>query len=300
MILKMKKYQCVLYNCKSLNNLTKYLCLKDKQELQQLKQDIKKDPFKFFKPFTKNNRELFICNLKIKLLHRRLMKLFQVEVPSYLKSGIKKQSHITNVQAHAGNNFFLLIDIQGFYPSITKSKIKHQLIRTYNQSSNVAEVISNLVTVPQIKANSKRALVTGSVLSQYFAFVINKKMFDELYEVSQQNNITFSVYVDDITFSSKTIISYQFHQKIYSIIKKYGYTIHQGKIYRGKIGSKSTITGIHITKYGFRLLDKHRTEIKRLIALGNCKKNKRLQGLINYSVQVNPKYFRLKAILNKK
>ena len=293
----MKKYQCSLYNCKSLNKLSKYLCLKDKKEVQQLNLDIEKNPFKFFKPFTKNDRELFICSSKIKLLHRRLMKLFQVETPSYLKSGVKEQSHIKNVQTHANNKFFLLIDIQSFYPSTTKSKIKHQLIRTYNQSSDVAEVISNLVTVPQIKASGKRALVTGSTLSQYFAFVINKRMFDELYDVSQQYNVTFSVYVDDITFSSKTIIPYKFHQKIYSIIKKYGYTIHKGKVYRGKIGSKSTITGVHITKYGFRLLDKHRIEIKRLIALENCKNNKRLQGLINYAIQVNPKYFKLKTII---
>jgi len=46
---------------------------------------------------------------------------------------------------------------------------------TYGQSSNVAEFISNAITVPQKKANDKRALVTGSVLSQYFAYVINKR-----------------------------------------------------------------------------------------------------------------------------
>ncbi len=46
-----------------------------------------------------------------------------------LKSGIKKESHITNALAHKNSNFFLLVDIKGFYPSTTKPKIKKQLKR---------------------------------------------------------------------------------------------------------------------------------------------------------------------------
>ncbi len=293
----MNPYSCTLYNCKSLNKLQKYLLIKSKSDFKKLSKTLKNNPQYFYKEFTnEKGRDVCSCNLIIKKYHKRIIKLFDIEKSDYLKSGIKKQSHITNVQYHKGNNFFLLIDIKSFYPSITKSKIKKQLVLTYKQSSNVAEFISNLVTLQQEKANGKRALVTGSPLSQFFAYVINKKMFDELNKIAIDENIKFSIYVDDITFSSKTIISYKFFTKVYNILKKNGYKIHQGKIYRGKIGTKSKITGVQVTKYGFRLLNKHKIKIRTFLKYNNTKK---LLGLINYAIQVNPKYKKYKTLLKK-
>jgi hypothetical protein len=299
----MNPYLCTIYNCKSLNKLQQYFFIKDKLTFKTLSNDLNNNPFKFFKPFKKDNRELFICNKNINNLHKRLIKLFKIEKSTYLKSGVKKESHITNAKHHENANFFLLIDIKRFYPSITKTKIKKQLINTYKQSSNVAEFISNLVTVPQEKSLNKRALVTGSPLSQYFAYVINKKMFDELNIVSMKENIKFSVYVDDMTFSSKQIITYKFHTTIYSILTKYGYLTHVSgdkKNYRGKVGNKSKITGVQFTKYGFRLLDKHKIKIRKIIANNECiTKEKTLMGLIHYAIQVNPKYSKYMYIINR-
>jgi hypothetical protein len=48
-------------------------------------------------------------------------------------------------------------------------------------------------------------------------------MFDELNRMSLEENIKLSVYVDDMTFSSKQVISYRFHQKMFSILTKYGF-----------------------------------------------------------------------------
>ncbi len=294
----MNPYSCTLYNCKSLNKLKSYLNIEDDKYFKSLKTDLSENPFQFFRKFEKNERELFRCNTKITQIHERLIKLFNIEKSEYLKSGVKKESHITNALAHKDSNFFLLVDIKGFYPSTTKSKIKKQLIMAYQQSSNVAEFISNAVTVPQKKANDNRALVTGSVLSQYFAYVINKKMFDELYELSKLNDVIFTVYVDDISFSSKKVLTYKFHQQVYNIIKRYGYTVHNGKVYRGKINNKSKITGIHITKYGFRLLKKHKEKIKDLKNKIDIKSKKSLLGMLNFAIQVNPKYRRYKKLFN--
>ena len=299
----MNMFDCTLYNCKSPNNLQKYLLI-NKKEFKSLSVELNETPNKFFKSFTDDKgRELFRCNIQVTKLHKRLMKLFNVEIPIYLKSGVKKQSHITNVQHHGNSNFFLLIDVKRFYPSITKSKIKKQLITTYKQSSNVAEFISNLVTIHQVKANNQRALVTGSPLSQYFAFIVNKKMFDELNKISLEENVKFSVYVDDITFSSKQVISYKFHQKVFSVLTKYGFVTHlkgDKKTYRGKVGLKSKITGVHITKYGLRLLQKHKESIQNIITQNlQDEKGKTLLGLVYYAMQVNPKYVKYKRLLEK-
>lgn len=297
----MNPYQCTLYNAKSLNKLQNHLKINTKENFNTLASKLQDSPLNYYKAFkNKDGRELFICSSKITFLHKKLIRLFDIEKPNYLKSGVKKQSHITNAKYHKDSNFFLLIDIKGFYPSVTKSKIKTQLIQTFKHSSDVAEFISNLVTVPQEKSLGKRALVTGSPLSQWFAYVINKKMFDELNSVSKKEDILFSVYVDDISFSSKKIVSYKFYNKVYNIIKKFGYRIHQGKIYRGKLSNKTKLTGIQFTKYGFRLLDKHKEKIRIILQSKDCYNQiKSLLGLINFAIQVNPKYSRYMNIIKK-
>lgn len=301
----MNPYKCTLYNCKSLNKLQSYLLIDDKTFFKNLQNDLDKYPERFYTSFRQKNtgRELFKCSNIINRLHKRLMKLFNINIESYIKSGIKKESHITNAKCHGSNKSFLLMDIQGFYPSMTKSLIKKHLILTYKQSSNVAEFISNLVTIQQLKASGKRALVTGSPLSQYFSYLINKKMYDELDDISKKENITFSVYVDDISFSSKGNISYKFHTKVYSIIKKYDYKIHTAKdkkTFRGKAGKKATITGVKISKQGYRILEKHKNNIRDILDKNEyIVKQESLKGMINYAIQVNPKYVKYMNLLKK-
>lgn len=301
----MEQYNCTLYNCKSLSKLQSYLYISDKIFFKKLNNDLNNSPENFYFSFTQKDtgRELFKCSNIINKLHKRLMKLFNIKIEPYIKSGIKRESHITNAKYHQNSKYFLLMDIKSFYPSMTKSLIKKHLILTYKQSSNVAEFISNLVTIQQAKADGKRALVTGSPLSQYFSYIINKKMYDELQEVSKKENIIFSVYVDDMSFSSKAKITYKFHTKAYSIIKKYGYTIHtenDKKVFRGNAGNKAKITGVKISKQGFRILSKHKENIQKIIkSESHIEKQKSLLGMINYAIQVNPKYSKYMNLLKK-
>lgn len=225
-----------------------------------------------------SGREFFQCLEKIAHIHARLRKLFgNLPKEAYLKSGIKKQSYITNAQSHAQSNHFFLIDIKSFFPSITKDYIKKELILTYRQSSNVAEFIANAITAQQVKSGNKRALVTGSPLSQYFAYVINKRMFDELYELAKQQNITFSVYVDDISFSANSPIEHEFLRKVFYTIKSNGYKISKNtadkkKFYRGIIGINSTVTGIVVKKDGLFIPTAREEKIEsKLIVLSNMK-----------------------------
>lgn len=253
------KYECSLYNCKSEKKLSQYFLINDFNYYKKLRDDLKANPMPYYRyknDIDVSGREFFQCLDKIAHIHTRLRKLFgNLQKEEYLKSGIKKQSYITNAQSHAQNNHFFLIDIKRFFPSITKDYIKKELILSYKQSSNVAEFIANAITAPQVKSGNKRALVTGSPLSQYFAYVINKRMFDELYELAQQWNITFSVYVDDISFSANRPIEHVFLRKVFRIIKSNGYKISKNaenkkKFYRGKVGINSIVTGIIVTKDG--------------------------------------------------
>ncbi len=296
------KYDCVLFNCKSENKLSNYLLI-NKDTYNKLKKDFNKNSINYYRSWQENGRELFSGNTEIRKIHKRLVTLFDIKKTDYLKSGTKKQSSITNAKEHEQNNFFLFLDIQSFYPSITDKLIKKRLILDYKQSGSVASFISNIVTVPQEKINFDKALVTGSPLSQHFIYVINKKMFDELEELAKKEKITFTVYVDDIAFSSKTIIGHSFFKKVFNIIKKYQFNIHKSKTFRGTFSSKSHITGVQITKNGFRLMNKHKKKILNLVCeilKYNLEKDKKsLIGLLNYAIQVNQGYSKYKYIVEK-
>jgi len=292
-------YNCTLFNCKSLNKLSKLLCIDTMDEFNSLANKLDTNPMQFYSSFyNKNKRLVFsIKDRQINNLHKRLIKLFNVNIPTYLKGGIKKQSNITNAKFHQNNKHFLLLDIKGFYPSVTKSKIETQLMRTYQMSKDVARFISLLITIPQVnkKGQTVRALVTGSPLSTFFAFAINKKMFDELDKLSKTYAITYTVFVDDISFSSKATIPYKFNKIVNRIITKFNYQIHQGKLYRGKISDKTIITGVRKSKYGLRLKVEHKEKITNLLKKDSIttKEKDTLIGLIGYAQQINPKYSKL-------
>ncbi|RXJ77867.1 hypothetical protein CRV03_02535 [Arcobacter sp. F155] len=178
------------------------------------------------------------------------------------------------------------------------------MILTYKQSSDVAEFISNAITAPQKKSNGMRALITGSPLSQYFSYVINKRMFDELYDLAKSQGVKFSVYVDDISFSSNNIISHNFLRKAFYIIKSNGFDISKNKpdkkkFYRGKIGINSIITGVVMTKDGMYIPKSRENKIKiQLEELQRIKKStiefKKLYektiSSIHQAIQVNSLY----------
>jgi len=107
----MNPYFCTLYNCKSLNSLKKFLLIRKQSDFIKLKNNIENTPEKYYSQFTnKEGRDVCACNNTIKTYHARLVKLFNVQQSFYLKSGIKKESNITNAKQHEYSNGYIRIN----------------------------------------------------------------------------------------------------------------------------------------------------------------------------------------------
>ena len=77
-------------------------------------------------------------------------------------------------------------------------------------------------------------------------------MFNELHNLARNNGCEFSLYVDDLTFSSKAPFSNPavFEKKVFRIVKGYGHSLSLSKTaYRGADEVK-IVTGVAITKDG--------------------------------------------------
>lgn len=109
-------------------------------------------------------------------------------------------------------------------------------------SPDVAEILTNLTTVDLKKLNQSSLLevydflankgvkcynhlISGAPTSQILSYLVNHKMFDELQSLSDKNNVTMTIYVDDVVFSSEHKISSEFRQSVLSLIKKYNYQV---------------------------------------------------------------------------
>ncbi len=296
-----------IINIKSKKKLSELLFISYPNEFKYLEELYKNKPEECFIRFFQDGRELFKLKPNTKKIHKRLYKLMLKEtLPSYIKSGRKKHSYLTNAFEHKEANNFFFVDIKSFYPSITFEKIKRNLIINYNQSSDVATFISNLLTVKQRKSNEQRALVTGSPLSQSFSFLINKPMFDKLNNLANENKIKMSVYVDDISFSTKATIPFEFIRSVHAILKSYDYDLSKGKgkYYRGGEGKNAEVTGVKITKYGFFITDKRKRKIKKKIKLlksqiGDIHLFNSLLSSVLQAKLVNIKYEKYERLLQK-
>ena len=293
-----------LHNLKSKSKLAQLLFISYPNEYRYLSELYTATPEQCYVGFKQEGRELFTLKPKTKKLHKRLHALIsKTDMPSYIKSGRKKHSYLTNAFEHKGGRNFFFVDIKSFYPSITIDKIKTNLIRDYGQSADVAKFISNLVTIKQEKSKGIRSLVTGSPLSQSFSFFINRRMFDKLYDLANSYDITMSVYVDDISFSSQATIPFKFIQSVHAILKSHGYELSKGKgkYYRGREGKNAEVTGVKITKYGFFLTDKRKKKIKDKIKQLKHKPNKKIYESVLAAVLqaklVNKKYAKYERLL---
>lgn len=259
-----------------------------------------------------------------------LLDLRKLEIPSNIFSGVKDRSYVKNGSMHNGKHHFMKIDLSKFFPYITRNNVYKFYKEKFNLPPDLAEILTNLSTinVDKIdvsklnsfqKENYKNAiifiknknitvhnhLITGSRISPLLSYLINEEMFEEIQSMCDKFKIYFSIYVDDMAFSSNKKISNSFVQKIYSIIEKYGYVINKEKTRIVDINRRKKITGVIIDKEGNLKctkkleykLKKYNDEFKK----NNFENIDKLHGTIVAMHEIEPeKYEYLYKLITKK
>lgn len=252
---------------------------------------------------------------ELKTIQRHIKnELNKIIVPANIFSGIKGKSYIGNAKLHSGNKYVFKIDLCAFFPCITRNTVYNFFIESLKTSPDIANILTNLLTVDLSKCSienvesvnafliSKKIktsnhLISGSPASQILSYLVNHKMFDSLQNFCDKNNITMSVYVDDVTFSSQHIISHTQKQVIYKIISKNLYRLSRNKVKYYTKKYPKLITGVVISSNG-------NLKIKNSLSLNvisewkyfsqnpkNLQSKDRLQGLLIAARQSEPAKF---------
>jgi len=167
-----------------------------------------------------------------KIINSRI--LSHINFPSVIHGSVKEKSCITNARAHQGNKYFLLTDLRNYFPSIHFSIVFEQLVEQ-GFSQVVANQITRLVTF-------KKCIPQGAPTSPLISNLVFLPQDIQLVNICNEHGLTYTRYIDDLTFSGKEFIDNSIIQKLLDVIRKSPFQYHHRKT-KTSIGI-TEITGV--------------------------------------------------------
>lgn len=220
---------------------------------------------------------------KLRAVHERIQKLLmRVTPPTYAHAAVKGRSYRTNAAAHAQGEWVATFDITKFYPSTPESKVFDFFSRKLLCADDVAGLITKIVCHKPAGENSRYSLPTGSPLSPILSIYANLQLFDALDALAKKWRLTFTCYVDDITFSGNALPP-GLEKIVHSIIRKHGHAMAAKKTRIFSPEQAKHITGV-VIKAG-----------KISVPFSRFKKARRIQLAINSATDAEEK-----LVLNRK
>lgn len=238
--------------------------------------------------------------------------LGKIDVPDNVFSGVKGRSYADNARIHKSNHlrYLFKIDLTAFFPSIRRETVYRFFYKDLCCSPDVAEILANLTTIDLQKCNTRNFqeiqeflngkkvkctnhLISGAPTSQILSYLVNHDMFDEMQTLADKCEITMSIYVDDVTFSSENYIPPRFKNFIFSIIQKYNYQISVKKVKSYSKLYPKLVTGVIIDATGNLTI---KNSLRRKITVEHLRLRsnpadkecrQRLRGLITAARQVD-------------
>jgi len=146
-------------------------------------------------------------------------------LPDCMYGGIQGRNNTLNALQHTGNTNFLTIDLKNFFGNITNSCI-HQTLINCGLTWSEARIITRLTT---FNYSLPQGAPTSTILSN-LAFA---SCASTLEIFCKDRNITFTVFVDDLTFSSTRYFKH-YTDQILKILFNNGFYVNQKKIHYRK------------------------------------------------------------------
>jgi RNA-directed DNA polymerase len=202
----------------------------------EVKKDKKTGEVKKYKDGTVKKRTIHPSIKELKAIQKSIKKniLAPIELPNEVHGGVKKRSNITNAKPHKGNKYIFTTDLQDFYPNISHSYV-HKTYLSLGFSNHFSNSLTKLTTW-------KFALPQGTPTSTHISNLVFLKTDRELIQLCNANNITYTRYVDDLTFSSPIDFKHLLND-ILDIVRNNNFNLSYRKT---KYKGNQTVTGINI------------------------------------------------------
>ena len=147
-----------------------------------------------------------------------------------------------NAQQHINKRFVLNIDLKDFFPNITARRVKEMFSSDLFKFNEQISIALTLLTTFQGR------LPTGAPTSPVISNFICIALDSDLSDFSKSNNLTYTRYADDLTFSSDNTITKETITDITNLIQKHHFQINPKKFRLSSSYSQQTVTGLVVNK----------------------------------------------------
>lgn len=184
-------------------------------------------------------------SIKIKLLTPYLE---SNSLAKFLYGGMKGKCNIRNAKVHQGKKYHFCTDIKSFFPSISSKRV-YGMFMDNGFSTKNANLLTKLTTI-------ENHLPQGTPTSTHIANLVFFDIDSKLVEYCKENNIVYTRFVDDLTFSSISDFKDLTHA-ILNIIKE-GYFLysHRKTFYSDK---PVEVTGIVVKQNMLDVTDSYKS-----------------------------------------
>lgn len=182
---------------------------------------------------------------KLKMWQRRIWTLLaRIDKPSWVISGTVGKSYRDNAAIHSNNGFVLTMDIKAFYDACEREHVYRFFNEKMRCSKDVAAILTDICTFDG-------GIPTGSPASQIVAYFAYEEMFLEIASIAKSYGCLFSLYVDDMTFSSSDDFPWgKLSSDINSVLRRYGHSLKRSKTQYYPSKMYKVITGVALSPNG--------------------------------------------------
>ena len=120
--------------------------------------------------------------------------LQNIPMPDYAYGAMKGKDNVMNAKRHQGKKYIFTTDLKDFFPGIT-NRMVFAMFRSQDFSPTIAKMLTQLTTY-------KGHLPQGAPTSPMMANLVFIKTGDKLAAIAKEHSITFTSFIDDLTFSS--------------------------------------------------------------------------------------------------
>lgn len=175
----------------------------------------------------------YLISNALKGLKDELEKLYQ---PKECVGGFVAGRNIAyNAKFHLNKNVVVNLDIKDFFESITNPTVV-RMFKSLGFQEEMAQILADVVTY-------KGVLVAGFNTSPIIANMVCIEMDDELLYLCKQNNIDYTRYADDLSFSGEQV---DISEGILGIIVKHGFILNEDKTRIYRRGRSQYVTGLTV------------------------------------------------------
>lgn len=212
-------------------NLSDYYTIKIEQ-----KKDKTTGDFKRYSDGTIKERILHPSHGKLKIIQSLIKKriLTPIALPDCVHGGVKKRSNISNAKPHQGKKYKFTTDVQDFFPNISYNMVYTTFLQQ-KFSPHFSHWLTKLTTW-------KFNLPQGTPTSTHISNLVMLPLDIKIIEFCNIHNITYTRYIDDLTFSSP--VDFRHHlNDILELITTQNLKLNYRKT---KYKGNQTITGIEV------------------------------------------------------